>query len=145
MKKRRVNKFRSSFNNFGSSADMPPQNDIPDTCQTPCVHTAAVDKARNSLPPDDLREDLADFFKNFADMTRLTIISSLLSGELCVCDIAAVAKMSVSAVSHQLRVLRQAKIVRFRREGKQVFYSIDDDHVGSVLSLARTHLEEDRI
>ena len=92
-----------------------------------------------------MREDLADFFRNFGDMTRLTIISALLPGELCVCDIAAVAGMSVSAVSHQLRVLRQAKIVRFRREGKQVFYSIDDDHVGSVVSLARTHLEEDRL
>lgn len=140
MKKRTANKFRSSPNNFGGSTE----TDSTDTCQVSCVHEEAVETALKSLPPDQMRGDLAEFFRNFADPNRLTIIASLLPGELCVCDIAAVAKMSVSAVSHQLRVLRQAKIVRFRREGKQVFYSVDDAHVGLVLSLARTHLEEDR-
>ncbi len=143
MKKRQFNKTGSSYNNLSSTQGGPPTHPPPDTCQVPCVHDEAVEAALKTLPSVEMREDLAGFFRNFGDPTRLTIISSLLPGELCVCDIAAVAQMSVSAVSHQLRILRQAKIVRFRRAGKQVFYSIDDEHVGLVLSLARTHLEEE--
>ncbi|HQB88072.1 MAG TPA: metalloregulator ArsR/SmtB family transcription factor [Treponemataceae bacterium] len=144
MKKRKFNKIGSSFNNFGSTRSAPPPKNDSDSCQVTCVHEDAVQTALNTLPAVELREDIAAFFRNFGDPTRLTIIASLLPGELCVCDIAAVVGMSVSAVSHQLRVLRQAKIVRSRRDGKQVFYSIDDEHVGLVLSLARTHLEEER-
>lgn len=114
-----------------------------ETCDIPCVHPESVKAVREGLPSERMREELADFFRNFGDTTRLTIIAALLPGELCVCDIASVLGMSTSAVSHQLRVLRQSRIVRSRREGKQIFYSIDDHHIGSVVSLARIHLEEE--
>lgn len=88
--------------------------------------------------------DLADFFKNFGDTTRVKIISALLISELCVNDIADTLHMSVSAVSHQLRVLKQAKIVRNRREGKTIFYALDDDHVEMLVSTGFSHIEHKR-
>lgn len=102
----------------------------------------AADYAKSKMPGEDVISDLSDFFKNFGDSTRIKIVSALMSGELCVADISAVVEMSVSAVSHQLRILRQAKIVRSRRDGKQIYYCIDDNHVGILYSVALAHLEE---
>ena len=115
-----------------------------DICDTLCVHEAAVAQARAKMPDEGLLGELGDFFKTFGDSTRIRIVSALISGELCVCDIAAALDMSVSAVSHQLRVLRQAKIVRTRRDGKQIYYSIEDAHVGILFSVALEHLRECR-
>lgn len=102
-----------------------------------------VSYARSKMPGEKLISDLSDFFKNFGDSTRLKIVSALMCGELCVADICDVLEMSTSAISHQLRILRQAKIVRSRRDGKQVYYSIDDNHVGILYSVGLAHLNEE--
>lgn len=85
--------------------------------------------------------DLSDFFKLFGDSTRLKIIFCLMNGELCVNDLAQSLEMSQSSISHQLKILRQNKVVKNRKEGKQVFYSLDDDHVSSILTQGIEHLE----
>lgn len=94
------------------------------------------------LPPDELLYDLADLFRVFGDSTRIKILYALHDSERCVQDIAEVVSLSQSAVSHQLRVLRDSKLVRFRREGKTVYYALDDDHVRTILSVGMEHLEE---
>jgi DNA-binding transcriptional ArsR family regulator len=116
------------------------QND--DICATDCVHLEAVSRAKVKMPDEGLLSELGDFFKTFGDSTRIRIVAALISGELCVCDIAATLDMNVSAISHQLRLLRQSKIVRTRREGKQIFYSIEDTHVGILFSVGLEHLRE---
>ena len=95
-----------------------------------------------SMPDEELLYDLADLFKVFSDTTRIKILYALHDSELCVQDIADAVQLSQSAVSHQLRVLKDSKLVRFRREGKTVFYALDDDHVRSILSLGMEHLDE---
>jgi len=107
-----------------------------------CVDTARVADARARMPAEGLLAEVGDFFRTFGDSTRVRIVSALMGGELCVCDIAAALDASVSSISHQLRVLRQAKIVRTRREGKQIFYMVGDDHVGVLFSVALEHLTE---
>jgi len=94
------------------------------------------------MPDEALLCELSDFFKTLGDSTRIKIVSALMTGELCVCDIAATLDMTVSAVSHQLRVLRQAKVVRTRRDGKQIFYSIEDNHVGILFTVGLEHVRE---
>lgn len=113
-----------------------------DACGTSCVHEAEVERARLKMPDETILCELGDFFKTLGDSTRVRIVSALMYGELCVCDIAAALDMSVSAVSHQLRVLRQAKMVRTRRDGKQIFYSIDDHHVGILVTTGLEHIRE---
>lgn len=111
---------------------------------TATAHSQMVAHAQEKMPPEEVMIELGEFFKNFGDSTRLKIVSALMAGELCVAGIAEVVEMSSSAVSHQLRILRQAKIVRFRREGKQVYYSIDDNHVGILVSVGMEHIMEER-
>lgn len=94
------------------------------------------------LPPEEIVYDLADLYKVFSDMTRIRILYVLSCSELCVYDIAAVLGMSQSAISHQLRVLKQAKLVKYRREGKIVFYSIADSHIHTILSQGLEHVQE---
>ena len=96
----------------------------------------------DSLPPDELLYDLADLFRVFGDSTRIKILYALHDSERCVQDIAEAVALSQSAVSHQLRVLRDSKLVRFRREGKTVYYALDDDHVRSIIALGMDHVEE---
>ena len=86
--------------------------------------------------------DLAELFKVFFDSTRMKIICALLESELCVCDISKVIDSSVSAVSHQLRILKQAKLVKYRKVGKIVYYSLDDDHVSEIIKKGCEHIEE---
>jgi DNA-binding transcriptional ArsR family regulator len=114
-----------------------------DMCQTSCVHENEVARSRSKMPEEHSLAELGDFFKTFGDSTRVRIVSALISGELCVCDIAATLDMTVSAVSHQLRVLRQAKIVRTRRDGKQIYYSIEDHHVAALFTLGLEHIREE--
>ena len=111
-------------------------------CQDEIVHTDTLAAVRAQLPPDELLYDLAELFKIFGDSTRVKILYALLQNELCVCDIAGLLDVSQSAVSHQLRVLKASKLVKFRREGKVVFYSLADDHVMSILSQGMEHIEE---
>jgi ArsR family transcriptional regulator len=102
---------------------------------------AAADIAKN-MPAEEYLYDLADLFRIFGDTTRIRILYSLFDGELCVGDISTILGMSQSSVSHQLRILKDSKLVKFRRDGKSIFYSLDDDHVRSILDLGMEHLEE---
>ena len=111
-------------------------------CEVTLIHENNVKKAINELPDDELIADLSDMFKIFGDQTRMKILMALESGELCVCDIAAVMNMSQSAISHQLRVLKQSNIVKTRRQGKVVYYSISDDHVKEIFDIAIVHVQE---
>lgn len=111
-------------------------------CEITLIHEDNVKKAINELPNDELIADLSDMFKIFGDQTRVKILMALESGEMCVCDIAAVMDMSQSAISHQLRVLKQSNIVKTRRQGKVVYYSISDDHVKEIFDMAMVHVQE---
>ena len=102
---------------------------------------AAVNVAKN-MPDDEYLYDLADLFRIFGDTTRIRILYSLFDDELCVGDISNILGLSQSSVSHQLRILKDSKLVKFRRDGKSIFYSLDDDHVRSILNLGMDHLEE---
>lgn len=112
-------------------------------CAVTQVHPDAVDRVRGLLPRDETLYDLAELFKIFGDSTRVKILYALLESELCVCDIAKLMDVSQSAVSHQLRVLKASKLVKFRREGKTIFYSLADDHVVSILNQGMEHIEEE--
>lgn len=94
------------------------------------------------MPPEEELQDLAEFFKVFGDTTRLKVLYVLLSSEMCVYDIATVLGMSQSAISHQLRVLKQMELVKNRREGKTIFYSLADSHIATILSQGQDHIEE---
>lgn len=107
------------------------------------VHTDAVEHVRAQLPRDETLYDLAELFKIFGDSTRVKILYALLESELCVCDIAKLMDVSQSAVSHQLRVLKASKLVKFRREGKTIYYSLADNHVVSILNQGMEHIEEE--
>ncbi|MDR1787441.1 MAG: metalloregulator ArsR/SmtB family transcription factor [Treponema sp.] len=113
-----------------------------DVCETIVIHRKVVTQARRKMPAEETLLDLADLFKMFSDSTRVKILSALLVSELCVCDLAALVGMTVSAVSHQLRVLRSSKLVKFRREGKIVFYSPADDHVKTIFEQGLSHVCE---
>jgi ArsR family transcriptional regulator len=106
------------------------------------AHHPVVDALRSGFPPAESLSRLAEFYKVFGDETRIRILYALFESELCVCDIAELLEMSVSAISHQLRVLKQSKLVKARRSGKTVFYSLDDDHIHSILDMGIHHLEE---
>ena len=111
-------------------------------CEYLHVHEDAVAKVLSLLPEDERLYDLAELFRMFGDTTRIKILYVLFESELCVCDIAKLLGLTQSAVSHQLRILKDAKLVRFRREGKTVFYTLDDDHVRSILELGMEHIME---
>ena len=97
---------------------------------------------QDDLPGDELLYDLAELFRVFGDSTRIKILYALFESELCVNDIAQVVGLSQSAVSHQLRLLKANKLVRFRRDGKTIYYALDDDHVRSMIALGMEHVEE---
>ena len=94
------------------------------------------------MPEDGLIYDMAELFKVFADSTRMKIIYALMEKELCVCDIANIVQTTQSAISHQLRILKQAKLVKYRKEGKVVYYSLDDEHISQIVTKGREHIEE---
>ena len=106
------------------------------------AHGELVERLRGQLPSEDALIDLSELFKIFGDSTRVKILYALFGDELCVCDIASLLCMTVSAISHQLRILRSAKLVVFRREGKTVFYSLADDHVRTILGMGMEHILE---
>ena len=106
------------------------------------VHEDLVQKVRESMPPEEDLSALAEFFKVFSDSTRIRILTVLLCSETCVCDIAQLLGMTQPAISHQLRILKQMNLVRTRREGRTVFYSLADDHIKSILSQGMEHIRE---
>lgn len=101
-----------------------------------------VSKLLEQQPDDEILYDLAELFKVFGDSTRIKILYSMFDSELCVNDIARLLNLSQSSVSHQLRILKTSKLVKFRREGKSIFYSLDDEHVRKILSMGMEHVEE---
>ena len=106
------------------------------------AHPEIIQAVTSQMPDEGLLYDLAELFKVFGDSTRIKILYVLLESEMCVCDIAQLLNMTQSAISHQLRILKQSRLVKFRREGKTIFYSLQDDHVCSILSQGLEHLEE---
>lgn len=113
-----------------------------DRCDCTTIHEDVVGKVRGGMPREDTLMDLSDTFKVFSDSTRLKILCALIQAEMCVCDIAALLGMTQSAVSHQLRVLKQANLVKNRRDGKVVYYSIADAHVETIINNGMEHVLE---
>ena len=109
-------------------------------CETTLANPEKVDIVRKGLPAGEEVFDIAETFKVLGDPTRLRILFALALEELCVCDLAALNNLSVSAISHQLRSLRAMKLVKYRKEGKNVFYSLDDDHVRDLIREAHDHV-----
>lgn len=116
-------------------------NDIPH-CEFMHAHSDTIEKIKSLMPDEDVLIDLAELFKVFGDSTRIKILSVLSGGELCVCDISTAVGMTNSAVSHQLKILKNADLVQFRREGKTVFYSLADGHVNTILKQGLEHVNE---
>ncbi len=116
-----------------------------DLCHEKILHLDNVMQAFNNMPDSEALRDLTDIFKALGDLNRLKIVMALANCELCVCDLAAVCGSSESAVSHQLRILRNLRMVRYRREGKVVFYRLDDEHVYSLITQSLEHVIEQAI
>ncbi len=114
----------------------------PPVCDAWCVHTDVTSKALAGMPDEDTLIDLAELYKIFGDSTRAKILFLLYEAPMCVCDIAESLSMTPSAISHQLRILKNAKLVAYRREGKTVIYALQDDHVGQILRLGLEHVRE---
>ena len=111
-------------------------------CEVSIIHEDTVKKVKDKIPKDDFIYDMAEFFKVFADSTRMKIIYALFENELCVCDIANIVQTTQSAISHQLRILKQSKLVKYRKEGKVVYYSLDDAHIMQIVKKGSEHIEE---
>lgn len=120
---------------------MPIEQEV-ERCEYMYVHQDVVNKVKQDMPQDETLYDLAELFKVFGDSTRIKILYALFEAELCVCDIAQLLCVSQTAVSHQLRVLKNNKLVKFRKEGKNVFYSLADDHVRRIIDQGIEHVEE---
>ena len=114
-----------------------------DICEGCEVHEDLLKIVNETLPEETELYDLAELFKVFGDSTRIRILFVLFEAEVCVCDLAKVLNMTQSAISHQLRILKQNKLVKNRREGKSIFYSLADDHVRTIINQGRDHIEED--
>ena len=110
-------------------------------CGETHVHDV-VEKVRQSMPDEDTLYDLSELFRIFGDSTRIRILYVLFEAEMCVCDIAGILGMTQSAISHQLRALKNARLVKGRREGKTVFYSLADDHVKTIIDQGLDHVAE---
>ncbi len=111
-----------------------------DRCDITCIHEEAVAEVRERMLGDEEAKSLADIFKTLADPTRVKMLFALMTRELCVCDLAAVIGASDSAVSHQLRILRTQKLVKNRRDGKILYYSLADDHVTTLFRQGLEHV-----
>lgn len=111
-------------------------------CEAEEVHEELLRTVREKLPPEEQLYDLAELFKVFGDSTRMRILFVLFEAEVCVCDMAAALNMTDSAVSHQLKILKQNKLIKSRRVGRSVFYSLADDHVRAIVSQGMEHVTE---
>lgn len=111
-------------------------------CECTLVHNEVIERVKAKMPDEDLLYDLAELFKVFGDSTRTRILSALFESEMCVCDISTLLGMTKSAVSHQLRILRQSKLVKNKRVGKEVYYSLADNHISKIFAMGLEHLTE---
>ena len=114
-------------------------------CDEHHEHAAVVDEVGKILPGEDELYDLAELLRIFGDTTRIRILYVLFEKEVCVCDIAEILGMTISAISHQLRILKTARLVKFRRDGKTVYYSLADEHVKTILGMGMEHIKEKKI
>ena len=110
-------------------------------CEQTIIHEDVINKVAKKMKDEEELVDLAEFFKIFADSTRIRIINALIHSDMCVCDIANALSMTKSAVSHQLATLRRSGIVKCYKKGKEVYYTLDDDHVNKVFEIALEHIE----
>ena len=113
-----------------------------ETCITEGIHHDTVQTVKRKMPDPVALYDLADLFKLFGDSTRLGILWALSESEMCVCDLCALLKMKQPAVSHQLKNLKQTRVVKARRDGKVIYYSLNDDHIRQLLNLGMEHIQE---
>lgn len=113
-----------------------------EVCECNAIHQDAVNHVKSLMPPEETLYDLAELFKVFGDTTRVRILCALFESELCVCDIAILLGMSQSSISHQLRVLKSAKLVKNRKDGKVVYYSLNDDHIKHIFEQGLEHISE---
>ena len=120
------------------------ENNEIERCGFLYVHEDAVEQVLSEMPGDETLYDLAELFKVFGDSTRIKILYALFEAELCVCDISKLLGLTQSAVSHQLRVLKNSRLVKFRKDGKTVFYSLADDHVRKIIAQGMEHVNEQR-
>ena len=111
-------------------------------CECMQVHQDVVNRVSNEMPDDEILYDVAELFKVFGDSTRVKILYALFESDMCVCDIADLLGMTQSAISHQLRVLKQSRLVKYRRDGKTVFYSLADGHIKTIFDQALEHVLE---
>lgn len=119
------------------------ENNI-EKCSCNVIHEDIVNKVKSDMPEEEILYDLADLFKVLGDSTRAKILCALFEAEMCVCDIAVLLGMNQSAISHQLRVLKQARLIKFRKDGKVVYYSLEDEHVKSIFDQGLIHINEKR-
>ena len=117
------------------------ENNI-EKCSCNVIHKDTVIKVKEKLPKEETLYDLAELFKVFGDSTRIKILCALFESEMCVCDLSALLSISQSAISHQLRVLKSARLVRFRRDGKIIYYSLDDEHIKHIFDEGLKHITE---
>lgn len=113
-----------------------------DRCDCEVIHENTVNKVKEKMPLEENLYDLAELFKVFGDTTRIKLLWALDEEEMCVCDLAVLLNMTQSAISHQLRVLKQARLVKYRREGKIVYYSLDDEHIKAIFDQGLIHINE---
>jgi len=111
-------------------------------CNCDIIHEDVVNEVKKKMPNEETLYDLADLFKVFGDTTRVKLLWALEEAEMCVCDLAALLNMTQSAISHQLRILKQARFVKFRRKGKIVYYSLNDDHIKQIFDQGLNHIKE---
>jgi len=111
-------------------------------CEVTVIHEDRVKQVRQNMPPEENLFNLAELFKVIGDTTRIRILYTLFQSEMCVCDIAYLLDMTQSAISHQLRVLKGAKLVRYRKEGRVVYYSLDDEHIKAIFDQGYQHIQE---
>lgn len=117
------------------------ENNI-EKCSCNVIHKDTVIKVKEKLPKEETLYDLAELFKVFGDSTRIKILCALFESEMCVCDLSALLSISQSAISHQLRVLKSASLVKFRRDGKVIYYSLDDEHIKHIFDEGLKHITE---
>lgn len=117
-------------------------NNLIESCDYLHAHNDIISEVTRRMPQEDLLMDLAELFKVFGDSTRIRILYVLFVSEMCVCDIAQLLNMTQSAISHQLRILKQSRLIKARRDGKTVFYSLADEHVRTVIGMGMEHITE---
>ena len=127
--------------NHSYNEEMEIMNNTP-KCKITVVNQDLVDKINEEMPKEETLYDLAEIFKVFGDSTRIKILYSLFKNEMCVCDLATIVGVSQSAISHQLRLLKQNKLVKYRKNGKVVYYALDDEHIKNIFNAGLAHVEE---